>query len=105
MLVKLTRDKHSSLLRKLVNFGPKKLYNIGPRPQLYSISLNFVTVISIILQQSLFDRRIEMSKHLKVLTTPTIAINSISETMAFKSTQKLTFEMPQNAMSNSSQIY
>jgi hypothetical protein len=46
-----------------------------------------------------------MRQHLKVSTTPTIAVNSISETMASKWTQKLTFEMPQNAMSNSSQIY
>jgi hypothetical protein len=28
----LAKDKHSSLLRKFVKCGRKKLYNIGPRP-------------------------------------------------------------------------
>jgi hypothetical protein len=32
-LERLARDKHSSLLRKSVNYGQKKFYNIGPRPQ------------------------------------------------------------------------
>ncbi len=27
---KLTNDKHSSLLRKSVNYGQRKIYNIGP---------------------------------------------------------------------------
>jgi len=26
----LARDKHSSVLRKFVNYGQKKFYNIGP---------------------------------------------------------------------------
>ncbi len=30
---KLVRDKHSSLLRKLINYGRKKFYNMGPRDQ------------------------------------------------------------------------
>ncbi len=30
---KLTRDKHSGLLRKFVNYRLKKVYNIGPRGQ------------------------------------------------------------------------
>ncbi len=30
-LERLARDKHSSLLRKLVNYGRKKFYEIGPR--------------------------------------------------------------------------
>ncbi len=29
-LEKFARDKHSSLLRKLINYGRKKFYNIGP---------------------------------------------------------------------------
>ncbi len=29
-LERLARDKHSSLLRKLVNYGQKKFYTIGP---------------------------------------------------------------------------
>jgi hypothetical protein len=32
-LERLVRDKHSSLLRKFVNYGQKKFYNIGPRVQ------------------------------------------------------------------------
>ncbi len=32
LLEKLVRDKHSSLLRELVNCGQKMFYNIGPRP-------------------------------------------------------------------------
>ncbi len=31
MLERLAKDKHSSLLRKSVNYGQKKFYNIGPR--------------------------------------------------------------------------
>ena len=34
MLKKSVRDKHSSLLRKCVNYGQKKFYNIGPRIEL-----------------------------------------------------------------------
>jgi Dynein heavy chain, N-terminal region 2 len=34
---KLARDKHSGLLRKCVNYGQKKFYNIGPRSHLESI--------------------------------------------------------------------
>jgi len=36
-LERLARNKHSSWLRKLVNYGRKKFYNIGPRtnPQAY----------------------------------------------------------------------
>ncbi len=30
-MLKLARDKRSSLLRKFVNYGRKKFYNIGPR--------------------------------------------------------------------------
>ncbi len=30
-LERLARDKHSSLLRKSLNYGQKKVYNIGPR--------------------------------------------------------------------------
>ncbi len=30
-LEKFSRDKHSSLYRKFVNYGVKKFYNIGPR--------------------------------------------------------------------------
>ncbi len=33
-LESLTRDKHSSLLRKSVNYGRKKFHNIGPWPYL-----------------------------------------------------------------------
>jgi hypothetical protein len=29
-LERLARDKHSSLLQEFVNYGRKKLYNIGP---------------------------------------------------------------------------
>jgi hypothetical protein len=29
-LEKLARGKHSSLLQKLINYGLKKFYNIGP---------------------------------------------------------------------------
>jgi hypothetical protein len=32
-LERLARDKHSSLLRKFVNYNCKKFYNIGPRLQ------------------------------------------------------------------------
>jgi hypothetical protein len=32
-LEKLARDKHSSVLPKFVNYGRKKFYNIGPRPE------------------------------------------------------------------------
>jgi hypothetical protein len=32
-LESLARDKHSSLLRKSVNYDRKKFYNIGPRHQ------------------------------------------------------------------------
>jgi hypothetical protein len=35
MLKKLVRDKHSSFLRKLVNYDRKMFYNIGPRCQSY----------------------------------------------------------------------
>jgi len=28
---RLTRDEHSSILRKFLNYGLKKFYNIGPR--------------------------------------------------------------------------
>ncbi len=35
LLERLARDKHSSLLRKFVNYGQKKFYNIGPRPVTY----------------------------------------------------------------------
>ncbi len=31
LLERFARDKHSSLLRKLVNYGRKKFYRIGPR--------------------------------------------------------------------------
>ncbi len=34
---KLFRDKHSSLLPKLVNYVRKKFYNIGPWSEEYSI--------------------------------------------------------------------
>jgi hypothetical protein len=30
----LSRDKHSSLLRKLVNYGRKMFYSLGPRPSM-----------------------------------------------------------------------
>jgi hypothetical protein len=30
-MLKFDRDKRSSLLRKFVNYGRKKFYNIGPR--------------------------------------------------------------------------
>jgi hypothetical protein len=33
-LERLVKDKHSSLLGTLVNYGNIKLYNIGPRGQL-----------------------------------------------------------------------
>ncbi len=32
-LERLARDKHSSLLRKFVNYGNKKFYNIDPWPE------------------------------------------------------------------------
>ncbi len=38
-LERLARDKHSSVLRKFVNYGQKKFYNIGPRSQFYKNSL------------------------------------------------------------------
>jgi hypothetical protein len=28
---RLVKDKHSCLLRKFVNYGRKKIYNVGPR--------------------------------------------------------------------------
>ncbi len=31
---KLTKDKHSSLLRKFVNYGQEKFYNTGPGTRL-----------------------------------------------------------------------
>ncbi len=31
LLERLTMDEHSCLLRKFVNYGRKKFYNIGPR--------------------------------------------------------------------------
>jgi hypothetical protein len=31
ILIRLARDKHSSLLQKFINYGRKKVYNIGPR--------------------------------------------------------------------------
>jgi hypothetical protein len=34
-LERLARDKHSSLLRKFVNYEPDKFHNIGPRVQSY----------------------------------------------------------------------
>ncbi len=34
----LARDKHSSLLRKSVNYGRKKFYSIGPRMKMAFIS-------------------------------------------------------------------
>jgi hypothetical protein len=37
-LEKLANDKHSILLRKLVNYGRKKLYNIGRRFLTFSFS-------------------------------------------------------------------
>jgi hypothetical protein len=33
MLEQLVRDIHSSLLRKFLNYGRKKVYNIGPAGQ------------------------------------------------------------------------
>ncbi len=39
---KLTRDKHSSLIRKFVNYGQEKFYNIGPRGS--SLPLEFSPV-------------------------------------------------------------
>jgi hypothetical protein len=41
-LEKLVRDKPSSLLRKLVNYGQKMFYNIGPRPGVSFIELSFL---------------------------------------------------------------
>jgi hypothetical protein len=35
-LERLAWDKHSSLLRKLVNYGRKKFYRIGPYCQCFS---------------------------------------------------------------------
>jgi len=37
-LERFARDKHSSLLRKLVNYGHKKFYNIWPRSTVESFS-------------------------------------------------------------------
>jgi hypothetical protein len=33
-LERIARDKHSSLLRKFVNYGQKKFYNIGHRKKM-----------------------------------------------------------------------
>jgi len=37
MLDRLTRDKHSGLLQKFVNYDHKKFYNIGPRSHAISV--------------------------------------------------------------------
>jgi hypothetical protein len=48
MLERRARDKHSSLLRKSVNYGRTKFYNIGPRPQCYITFFGLIyTAISI----------------------------------------------------------
>jgi hypothetical protein len=38
-LEKLARDKHSIILRKSINYGQKKFYNIGPRSQFFKTFL------------------------------------------------------------------
>jgi hypothetical protein len=35
ILKRLVRDKRSNVLQKLINYGHKKFYNIGPREQYY----------------------------------------------------------------------
>jgi len=37
-------DKHSSLLRKFVNYGEKKFYNIGPRGVIYDRNILIIQV-------------------------------------------------------------
>ncbi len=47
-LALFAKDKHSSLLRKSVNYGQKKFYNIGPRPQVwFENSLLFICLIQL----------------------------------------------------------
>jgi len=41
---KLAKDKHSGLLRKLVKYGQKKFYNIGPRSMRVVASLAITTI-------------------------------------------------------------
>jgi hypothetical protein len=48
----LARDKHSSLLRKFVNYGRKKFYNIKPRLAYYE-HLQITVVKSFVIQASL----------------------------------------------------
>ncbi len=44
-LERLARDKHSSLLRALVNYGREKFYSIGPEHLSRSLAGNFSSVL------------------------------------------------------------
>ncbi len=45
-LERLARGKHSNLLRKFVNYGQKKFYNIGPSAQFLKTFLSVINEFS-----------------------------------------------------------
>ncbi len=47
MLEKLTRDKHTSLLRQIVYYGQKKFYNFDTKAQYYKTFLSVIYVGSV----------------------------------------------------------
>ena len=67
-LERLATDKHSSLLRKFVNYGHKKFYSIGPAVRFESLlverSTNYATPLGI---QNFMFKFVEIVKVGKVL--------------------------------------
>jgi hypothetical protein len=51
-LEKFTRDKHSSLLEKFVNYSPKKLYNIDTRGQYYTNFFSSITFRMLVISKN-----------------------------------------------------
>ncbi len=56
----LARDKHSSLLRKFVNYDRKEFYNIAARGYLLQVAYNYFLMVAILSALNVF-RGISMS--------------------------------------------
>jgi hypothetical protein len=71
-LERLTRDKHSSLLRKFVNYGRNKFYDTGPAHKCWNVNdeKTFLSLYSLLAGTFLLQLLLVMSNNLLLLLMP-----------------------------------
>ncbi len=92
-LERLALDKHSSLLRKFVNYGRKKFYNIGPWCQsykkIYGCNLRLFTISQSVCSCQAFQGFVFKARSLHQIVAPERSFTRIRSSLTQKHLTKL----------------